>query len=150
MFSLNFSRGAVHFLVTSLSDHTSRQLVFLPKVSQILTLCIKAHGAVTVIMENSLGSLAVQVAPSLQVFQCDPDGYNITQMISMGYIKEIINKLSDFRQIWVAAHYLPDNCLTTQSLHTYHTPIPYICRIECPLVRETGSRLTPYHRPRFT
>lgn len=45
--------------------------------------------------------------------------------------------------------------------HTYWTfkwvspnrsqPHPwYIWRIKCPLVREMGSRLTPYHRPRFT
>lgn len=37
----------------------------------------------TVITVYVLGSLAVQVPLSLQVFQRDPDGYNITHMISL-------------------------------------------------------------------
>ena len=38
-------------------------------------------GPLTVTPAYLLGRPALQVVPSLQVFQCDPDGHNVTEMM---------------------------------------------------------------------
>lgn len=104
---------------------------------------------------NLLGSPAAQVSPSLQVFPCDPDRHNTTSIISILFTK-IMNQLPDlwWPRIRSLLYYIPllfDHFnLISLSKHTTHPHIPYVWRIERPTVRETGSRLTPYHRPRFT